>query len=437
MREHARLSLCDGYAKVRAMPGVDGGTLRAWRRSRGWDVPEMARQLRHAAGSDPMPAHDSLVRMLRGWEAGRHAAGERYELLYAAALGISPEQIHGGPEHQGQQEEHAADPAAPSGPYAPDVIAAIGEALHSAQGGEHRPDRAPGVVRRDIGQAWELRQSAQYVRLGALLTGLLHDTAAWLNASGDDRQAAEAAAATVHTHDMVSSLLKRLGAYEMAAIVADRAFRIAGQTGSGLLVGAAQLRVANVYLSASRHAEAIAVAAAAAGNLPPTAASPPAAVATFGALLLTAAVAAARMGEAAQAWEFLGHAKAAAVLIGHEQADLFAVFGPVNLAVHGVQVATDLGDGREALRRAETVDVGQMPPVLLERRSTLLIDIARSQHMRRDHAAAGETLLEAEHVAPLEVRYNGTAHRLLSELLAGSRASAELREMATRLRVAA
>ena len=170
-------------------------------------------------------------------------------------------------------------------------------------------------MQRDIGQAWELRQSAQYVRLGALLTGLLHDTAAWLNASGDDRQTAEAAIA--------------------------------------------------------------------------------------------------RMGEAAQAWEFLGHAKAAAVLIGHERADLFAVFGPVNLAVHGVQVATDLGDGREALRRAEKVDVGQMPPVLLERRSTLLIDIVRSQHMRRDHAAAGETLLEAERIAPLEVRYNGIAHRLL------------------------
>jgi hypothetical protein len=31
------------------MPGIDGGTLRAWRRSRGWDVPEVARQLRYAA----------------------------------------------------------------------------------------------------------------------------------------------------------------------------------------------------------------------------------------------------------------------------------------------------------------------------------------------------------------------------------------------------
>jgi hypothetical protein len=56
---------------------------------------------------------------------------------------------------------------------------------------------------------------------------------------------------------MASSLLKRLGAYEMAAVVADRAFRAASDTGSGLLIGAA------------------------------------------------------KMGEATRAWEFLGHARAA------------------------------------------------------------------------------------------------------------------------------
>ena len=56
-----------GYAKVRAMPQIDGETLRSWRRSRGWDVPETARQLRHSAADGHMPAHDALVRMIRRW----------------------------------------------------------------------------------------------------------------------------------------------------------------------------------------------------------------------------------------------------------------------------------------------------------------------------------------------------------------------------------
>jgi transcriptional regulator with XRE-family HTH domain len=65
------------------MPGIDGQTLRAWRRSRGWDVPEMARQLRRVA-SGPVAGHDGLIRMIRDWERGRHELTERYELLYRA-----------------------------------------------------------------------------------------------------------------------------------------------------------------------------------------------------------------------------------------------------------------------------------------------------------------------------------------------------------------
>jgi tetratricopeptide (TPR) repeat protein len=67
------------------MPRIDGQALRAWRRSLGWDVPELARRLRQAARGAPVPTHDSLVRMVRGWEAGRHRMSERYELLYREA----------------------------------------------------------------------------------------------------------------------------------------------------------------------------------------------------------------------------------------------------------------------------------------------------------------------------------------------------------------
>ncbi len=400
------------------MPGADGDALRAQRRSRGWDVPEMARRLRRAAGDDPLPEHGDLVRMIRRWERGTYRLSERYELLYAAALGVRPDDLR-------RPGDASRQPGRPQGPHAPSVIAAIGAALHADPSAQPAEDHA--ALDRDVLRAWELRQSAEYARLGSLLTDLLREVA-----SGQADPAA-----SVHVCNMASSLLKRLGADEMAAVAADRAFRAASQSGSTLLVGAAKLRVANVYLAASRHAEAVAVAAAAADDLPPGPTSAPEEVAAFGALLLTAADAAAEMGEAAQAWEFLGHARAATAVYDREHADLYAVFGPVNLAVHGVQVATELGDGREALRRAERTDPGRLPAVLLERRSTLLIDMARAQHMRRDAAAAGETLLEAERVAPLEVRYSGAARGLLGELLSAGRPAAGLREMADRLNLAA
>jgi hypothetical protein len=63
------------------MPQIDGETLRAWRRSRGWDVPETARRLRRAAVDDQVPVHDALVRMIWRWER-LGLKTERYELLY-------------------------------------------------------------------------------------------------------------------------------------------------------------------------------------------------------------------------------------------------------------------------------------------------------------------------------------------------------------------
>jgi hypothetical protein len=40
-----------------------------------------------------MAAVQGLVRMIRSWERGDHAITERYELLYGAAFGVSPERL--------------------------------------------------------------------------------------------------------------------------------------------------------------------------------------------------------------------------------------------------------------------------------------------------------------------------------------------------------
>jgi hypothetical protein len=92
------------------MTDVDGGTLRAWRVSRSWDVPKLAQDIRRVSRDVAVSVadHDGLVRMIYGWERGDHAISERYRLLYAAALRIRPEQLGRGPggthpEHSGTQ----------------------------------------------------------------------------------------------------------------------------------------------------------------------------------------------------------------------------------------------------------------------------------------------------------------------------------------------
>lgn len=89
------------------MPGLDGETLRAWRRSRGWDVPELARQLRRAARETgvTVAAPGGLIRMIYAWERGDHDLSERYELLYRA-LGLGtgvPGAQPGSPPEPGRQ----------------------------------------------------------------------------------------------------------------------------------------------------------------------------------------------------------------------------------------------------------------------------------------------------------------------------------------------
>ncbi len=97
------------------MTRIDGGTLREWRRSRGWDVPEMAQRLRRAAreAGVPVAALRGLVRMIYAWERGDHAISERYQLLYAKALDLAPERLPGVPADPPDVPDLAGSPVSP------------------------------------------------------------------------------------------------------------------------------------------------------------------------------------------------------------------------------------------------------------------------------------------------------------------------------------
>jgi hypothetical protein len=192
--------------------------------------------------------------------------------------------------------------------------------------------------------------------------------------------------------------------------------------------------MANVLLSAGHLGSARILAISAADRLRPVMTATFSHTAMWGALLATAAQAAARDHAAAEAWELLGASKVAADLLPSEQADLFSIFGPASWLIHAVNIAADLGDGAEAVRRAAQVPAARLPPFLTERRTFLLLGKARGHALSNDVTSATSTLLEAEQAAPEEIRHNPEARSLASRLLSISQGRNNLlHELATRM----
>lgn len=278
---------------------------------------------------------------------------------------------------------------------------------------------------------WRLRQQARYRKLAAALPAALTRARSGEPVLGEDRSLASV---LTHLYNAASSLAKVLGSAELAGIAADRAIRAAALTGDPLLAAAAAYRLANVLLAAGQPDPAQAVAIRAADQLRPVLTASPSHTATWGALLATSALAAAQTAADADARELLGAAKVSADLLTTDHADLFAVFGPANWLIHAAHVAATLGDGTTAVTRAHQIPPSRLPGYLAERRTWLLIGTARGHALRGDVTAAALALLDADHLAPEELRRNPDARTLLTTLHAASTTPNQaLRELDSRL----
>jgi hypothetical protein len=137
--------------------------LRQQRQARGWNVPEMSRQLRRAAGTagDRLPGAECLTTMIRRWE-NNGGVSERYRLHYCRAFQVAPDQFgratasplarnadsaaQAAPQARGKVAAPApgqvTEPAGPAGPAGPtDPLAA---ALTAAPGLGYRGYQEPG-----------------------------------------------------------------------------------------------------------------------------------------------------------------------------------------------------------------------------------------------------------------------------------------------------
>ncbi|WP_326562970.1 helix-turn-helix domain-containing protein [Micromonospora sp. NBC_01796] len=301
--------------------------------------------------------------------------------------------------------------------------------------------RAPATPLHELAQsvnhAWLTYQYARYGVLVRGLPGLLRDAqAADAYHRGDaGRQAASLLGQVLQ---IASSALRKFGECDLARLAADRAIGTARRAEDDLLAAVATSRMANALLAMGRARPAFEANMVMAHRLAPTdlGTADPAHLSVYGSLLLQAAMAAARLGDNAGVHDLFRGADEAAKMLGGDRNEYWTSFGPTNVELHRAAAAVELGDGRQAVSiHAHQLNHRALAGLLPERRAHHLLDLARGYLLVGETGCAGEALVEADRVAPWEIRGRPIAHELMADILRRTKGTAPalVTELATQM----
>jgi tetratricopeptide (TPR) repeat protein/DNA-binding transcriptional regulator YiaG len=236
----------------------------------------------------------------------------------------------------------------------------------------------------------------------------------------DAEQRAELSVLATDVYHVTGSVLLKLGDQAMALIAAERSAQSAFASGDPIALGTSARIMTHALMSNGHTARAIDFAQTSAQRLDDaTHLLSPDSVAVYGALVLRAAIAAARVDDRDTAVTLLDEADRAAGRLGHDGNDRWTGFGPTNVLQHRVTVALALGDAGTAVAHARRVPLDKIS--LAERKACLFVDVAKAytQWGRREQALTA--LQAAYRIAPEEIRSRPSAHRIVEELAALAR----------------
>ncbi|MGC4806294.1 helix-turn-helix domain-containing protein [Micromonospora sp. DT233] len=260
-----------------------------------------------------------------------------------------------------------------------------------------RPTASAQQVGRQVEHAWLSFQHAHYAQVVRLLPGLL-DAARGLRTDAPEL--------LVQAYRVASAVLVKLGEAGLGWLAADRAVAVADA--DPMSAASAALSVGQALRGLGRGRLALAVTAEAARLLAP--------VPVHGALLIQGALAAAGCGDAGRSAELADRAAGLADRLGAGDDPYRTGFGPVAVEVARVVAAVELGEAATAIGRHEQVvrdDAWRRLPT--EHRAAYLVDVARAYLLVGDLGRAGRALVDADGVAPAEVRCRPVARRVLVE----------------------
>jgi transcriptional regulator with XRE-family HTH domain len=299
-------------------------------------------------------------------------------------------------------------------------------------------DEPPSLddVQRDIGEIFDAYQASRYGYVTGRAPLVLSDTLRAARSAGAD-EPNRANALLALAYQSAVSVLTKLGETDLAWIASERGLNAAQQADNPVVLGSLFRCVAHAVHSTGRFQDGVRLVQSAANVLEPQVGSraEDALISVYGTLFLTGAVAAARADDRQAATAFLAEATDCAGRLGRDANSMWTAFGPTNVAIHRMTAAMELGDVQIAVDLAPRIDATGLPT---ERRVRHAIETARAYTARNRRDDALGVLLDAEQLAPEQIRHHAISRQLVLSWLRNNRGarSVALEQLAGRLRLA-
>ncbi|UWE08699.1 helix-turn-helix domain-containing protein [Actinacidiphila bryophytorum] len=275
-----------------------------------------------------------------------------------------------------------------------------------------------GEYQAAVNDAWhvyETQTKDRYADIGGRLPSLLRQGYAAVRDADGEEQERQAVALLISVYAMAQVWLRRVGEPVQARVAADRGVALADQVGDPALLAAATWSLACVLTSTGDVGDCVALAREAIANCRPGEDASAEHLSAYGALHLSAAVAAVRDNQGPVAWDLYHGAERVAVRLGHDRNDWHTSFGPTNVAMHAVHLRAEEGDTVEALRVADGVE--DNPALPLERRTRYLIEVMNCNRIQRDDYATVYMLKRITSQSPEEVGFSPLVREAVADLL--------------------
>lgn len=288
-------------------------------------------------------------------------------------------------------------------------------------------------LQHDVGEVFDAYQASRYGYVAGRCPLVLADALRAARAARPD-DSNRAYALLALSYQSAVSVLTKLGEADLAWTASERGLQAAHQSENPVVLGSLFRSVAHALLSTGRFQAGAKLVEAAADVLRPHIGTraDEALLSVYGTLFLTGAVAAARAEDRATSAAFLTEAQEYAGRLGRDANAMWTAFGPTNVAIHRMTVAMELGDVQIAVDLAPRIDASGLPT---ERRVRHAIETARAYTARNRRDDALAIVLQAEQLAPEQIRHHAMSRQLVLSWLRNSRGarSVALERLAGRL----